>query len=346
MPRSEKHVEEGQVGSRRQNTIELYDMIQMYRLMTLSRTFEEELRRQSAQGEKTSMIPYLGIGQEAVPIGVCFAIRDEDILSPHFRGVAARLARGLSPKELMATWFARNMGLPIHPIPELNLMWQASTSLGASISIAVGAALAAKLRHTGQVAVSVFGDGTSNRGSFHEALNFAAVFKLAIVFVCENNQYAMSMPVSRGVPIKNIADRASAYGFPGEVVDGNDVMAVYEAVRKSVQRARRGLGPTLIEAKTYRLSSHSEHDEDEYRPEGEREEWERREPLRRLRTRLAEMGVAASDMAKTDRWAADEVEEAVRHAKQSPPMSREEMLERQQSICQDVYLGTSGGESE
>lgn len=292
------------------------------------------------------MVPYLGIGQEAVPIGVCSAIRKEDILSPHFRGVAARLARGLSPRALMATWLARKMGLPIHPIPELNLMWQASTSLGASISIAVGAALAAKLRHTGQVTVSIFGDGTSNRGSFHEALNFAAVFKLPIAFVCENNQYAMSMPVSRGVPIKNIADRAGAYGFPGVVVDGNDVIAVYEAVRKSVQRARRGLGPTLIEAKTYRLSPHSEHDEDEYRPEGEREEWEAKEPLGRLRTRLAEMGVAASDISKMDEWAAKEVEEAVRYAKQCPPMSREEMLERQQSICQDIYLCSTGAESE
>ena len=340
MPRSEQHTEEGRVANRRQNAVELDDMIQMYRLMVLSRTFEEELRCLSAQGERTSMVPYLGIGQEAVPIGVCFAIRDDDILSPHFRGVAARLARGVSPRALMATWLARKMSLPIHPIPDLDLMWQASTSLGASIGIAVGAALAAKLRHSSQVTVCTFGDGTSNRGSFHEALNFAAVFKLPIVFVCENNQYAMSMPVSKGVPIKNIADRAGAYGFPGMAIDGNDVMVVFETVSKSVQRARTGLGPSLIEAKTYRLSPHSEHDEDEYRPEGEREEWEAKEPLKRLRTRLVEMGVADSDISKMDAWAAKEVEEAVRYAKQCPPMSREEMLERQQSIYEDVYRCT------
>ena len=130
------------------------------------------------------------------------------------------------------------------------------------------------------------------------------------------------------------------------MVDGNDVVAVCETVRRSVERARRGLGPTLIEAKTYRLSPHSEHDEDEYRATGEREQWEGNEPVGRLRTRLVEMEVAANDISKMDEWAANEVEEAVRYAKQSSPMSREDMLQRQQSICQDIYSSSTGTESQ
>jgi len=314
------------------------DMLEMYRCMVLARVFEEKVSQLADEGEKLSMTPHLGMGEEAVSVGMCFAVRRDDIISPHFRGSAARLTRGVAPTELLAAWMGKTMGLPIYANLEQNIIWQASTVLGPAIDIAVGAALAAKLRQTGQVVVNTFGDGTTNRGNFHESLNFAAVFKLPIVFVCINNRYAMSMPTARGVPVRDIADRAVGYGFPGIVVDGNDVIAVYEAVKKAAQGAREGLGPSLIEAKTYRVSPHSQHDDEVYRPRGEREEWEKRDPIKRLRARLVEeMKVSEGDIEEIHRQAHRSVEEGVKVARTMPALLPRERLDRLQSICDDVY---------
>lgn len=200
--------------------------------------------------------------------------------------------------------------------------------VGGGIGMAVGAVLSIKMRGTSQVMLCFFGDGAANRGIFHEALNMAAIWTLPVVYVCENNQYGMSMSVERAFPIKDIADRAAAYDMPGVVVDGNDVLAVYEATLEAVERARGGGGPSLIEGKTYRWKGHSKSDQERYRTKEEVEAWKERCPIRRFRSRLINERVI--DEAEASRMAEEArrlIEEAVAFAEASPEPSVETILE-------------------
>ncbi|MCJ7668103.1 MAG: thiamine pyrophosphate-dependent dehydrogenase E1 component subunit alpha, partial [Anaerolineae bacterium] len=236
----------------------------------LIRAFEEKADELYALG-KVHGTMHLSIGQEAMAVGAIAALRPEDyILSTH-RGHGHCIAKGADIKLMMAefmgkeTGYCRGRGGSMHIADMEGGNLGANGVVGGGIGMAVGAGLSIKMRGTGQVILCFFGDGAANRGIFHEALNMAAIWTLPVVYLCENNQYGMSMSVKRAFPIEDIADRAAAYNMPGLVVDGNDVLAVYEATLEAVERARGGGGPSLIEGKTYRWKGHSKSDQERYR---------------------------------------------------------------------------------
>jgi pyruvate dehydrogenase E1 component alpha subunit len=210
-------------------------------------------------------------------------------------------------------------------------MLGATAVVGAGLPIAVGAALSIQLSKTNQVVACFFGEGASNQGTFHESINLASLWKLPVIFICENNLYAMGTRQSRAMPIENIADRAIAYGIPGEVVDGNDVLAVYEATQEAVERARKGKGPTLIECKTYRQKGHSRVDPAKYRPKEEVQEWLAKDPIKRLKQKLLQTNtLTEAEIQQIEKQVTAEIEEAVKFATESPYPAPEEALE-------DVY---------
>jgi pyruvate dehydrogenase E1 component alpha subunit len=210
-------------------------------------------------------------------------------------------------------------------------MLGATAVVGAGLPIAVGAGLSARLRKTGQVVACFFGEGASNQGTFHESINMASAWKLPVIFVCENNLYAMGTRQSRIMNIENIADRAVSYGIPGVSVDGNDVLAVYEAACVAVERARRGEGPTLIECKTYRQKGHSRVDPAKYRPREEVEGWLQRDPIKRLRHKLIQTVISTeAELQEIEKEVSSEIEDAVKFAVESTFPAPEEALE-------DVY---------
>jgi pyruvate dehydrogenase E1 component alpha subunit len=235
------------------------------------------------------------------------------------------MARGATAEECLAELMSRSTGLnkskggSMHLTKASHGMLGSYAIVGAHLPIAAGAAWSAKLRGTEQVAVAFFGDGATNIGAFHEALNLAAVWKLPVLFVCENNLYMEYTPISSVTAVSNpAADRAASYGVPAEVVDGNDVVAVLEAVTRAVTRARAGEGPTIIEAQTYRHYGHSRADPAKYRPEDEVKAWLARDPLDVARARLWELGVDDTAVEQADKRAAAVVDEAVAAAKVAP----------------------------
>jgi len=281
-------------------------LLEMYRKMLTIRLFEEKLAQMFAEGAMPG-IAHLYIGEEAMAVGVCSALRPDDYIVSTHRGHGHLIAKGGRPERMMAELFGRvdgyckGKGGSMH-IADLEIgILGAMGIVGSGGPIATGAALSAKMRGTDQVSVSFFGDGASNQGAVHEAANLAGAWKLPLIFVCENNGYAMSTPQSKHQAIRNVADRAAAYGFPGVVVDGNDVLAVYEAAAAAVARARAGEGPSLIEGKTYRWRGHHEADVGQgirYRSKEEIEEWVARCPIRRFQTLLLEKGIASEAEAE------------------------------------------------
>lgn len=301
--------------------------------MHLIRAFEEKADELYALG-KVHGTMHLSIGQEAMAVGAIAALHLEDyILSTH-RGHGHCIAKGADIKLMMAefmgkeTGYCRGRGGSMHIADMESGNLGANGVVGGGIGMAVGAGLSIKMRGTGQVMLCFFGDGAANRGIFHEALNMAAIWTLPVVYLCENNQYGMSMSVERAFPIEDIADRAAAYNMPGVAVDGNDVTAVYEATLEAVERARGGGGPSLIEGKTYRWKGHSKSDQERYRTKEEVEAWKERCPIRRFRARLIDERVI--DEAEASRTAEEGrrlIEEAVAFAEASPEPSVETILE-------------------
>jgi pyruvate dehydrogenase E1 component alpha subunit len=301
--------------------------------MHLIRAFEEKADELYALG-KIHGTMHLSIGQEAMAVGAIAALRPEDyILSTH-RGHGHCIAKGADVKLMMAefmgkeTGYCRGRGGSMHIADMEGGNLGANGVVGGGIGMAVGAGLSIKMRATGQVLLCFFGDGAANRGIFHEALNMAAIWTLPVVYLCENNQYGMSMSVERALPIEDIANRAAAYNMPGVVVDGNDVLAVYEATLEAVERARGGGGPSLIEGKTYRWKGHSKSDQERYRTKEEVEAWKERCPIHRFRARLINEKVI--DEAEASRMAEEArrlIEEAVAFGEASPEPSVETILE-------------------
>jgi len=311
-------------------------LVEMYRKMFEIRSFEEKVFELYAQ----NMVPgtiHLYAGEEAVAVGVCSNLRKDDYITSTHRGHGHCIAKGADPKRIMAeilgkkTGYCKGKGGSMHIADFKVGMLGATAVVGAGIPIATGAGLSIKLRGTDQVVACFFGEGASNQGTFHEGINMAAIWKLPVIFVCENNLYAMGTRQSRVMLIENIADRAASYGIPGVTVDGNDVLAVYEAAREAVERARRGEGPTLIECKTYRHKGHSRVDPAKYRPKEEVEEWLRKDPIKRLREKLLQTNVLAEEeIQRVEEEVSAEIEEAVKFAVESPYPAPEEALE-------DVY---------
>jgi acetoin:2,6-dichlorophenolindophenol oxidoreductase subunit alpha len=268
---------------------------------------------------------HLAAGHEAVAVGASAALRPDDYVFATYRGHHHAMARGATPEECLAELMSKATGIckakggSMHLTKASAGMLGSYAIVGAHLPLAAGAAWSARLRGTGQVAVAFFGDGATNIGAFHEALNIAAVWSLPAIFVCENNLYMEYTPIGSVTPVANpAADRAPAYAIPAEVIDGNDVIVVAEAVARAVDRARSGDGPSLIEARTYRHFGHSRTDPATYRPAEEVAEWLRRDPLDLARARLADLGVQGSECDQADERAADLVAAAVAAAKAAP----------------------------
>ncbi|HEY82443.1 MAG TPA: thiamine pyrophosphate-dependent dehydrogenase E1 component subunit alpha [Dehalococcoidia bacterium] len=312
--------------------IEKEKLKELYRTMVRIRRFEERVAREFAEGNIPGSV-HLYIGEEAVATGAIAHLRKDDYIMSTHRGHGHLIAKGGDPRLMMAELFAKKTGYCLGKggsmhIASLDIgMLGAAGIVGSGIPIATGAGLSAKLRGTDQVTICFFGDGAANIGRFHEGINLASVWCLPVVFVCENNLWAVSVPTSCSLSVPNVADRAAGYGIPGVVVDGMDVMAVYEAAGEAVARARRGEGPTLIEAKTYRFRGHFEGDAGTYRPKEEVEEWLKRDPVNNFKEKLIKMKVLTEKEAEEiDQAAREEMDEAVKFALESPFPEPEEAL--------------------
>ncbi len=269
---------------------------------------------------------HLSLGQEAVAAGFAVAMRRDDYTFCTYRGHAHTLARGAPMVGVLGELMGRKCGLmggkggSMHLTSVRHGAMGSYAIVGAHLPVAAGAAWSAQVRGTEQVAVCFFGDGATNIGAFHEALNFAVVWKLPVVFVCENNQYMEYTPIRSVTAVEHpAADRAVAYGLERAIVDGNDADAVYRAAAASIAKARGGGGPSLIEAMTYRYSGHSRADPAKYRPPGELEEWMKRDPIALYRARLLELGVAEGALREMEGAVQRAVDEATEAAKASPP---------------------------
>ena len=268
---------------------------------------------------------HLAAGHEAVAVGASAALRPDDYVFATYRGHHHAIARGASPEECLAELMSKATGVcqakggSMHLTKADRGMLGSYAIVGAHLPMAVGAAWSARLRGTEQVAVAFFGDGATNIGAFHESLNLAAVWKLPVLFVCENNLYMEYTPIASVTAVPNpAADRAAANGLPGQLLDGNDVLVVREAVAAAAARARRGEGPTVIEALTYRQFGHSRTDPAKYRPAEEVEDWLRRDPLLVAREQLLAIGVDPADVDAADDRAADVVAAASEAAQAAP----------------------------
>jgi pyruvate dehydrogenase E1 component alpha subunit len=314
-------------------------MIGMYQTMLRIRRFEEKVMDMYAR-QLIPGITHLYIGEEAVATGVCANLKSDDYITSTHRGHGHCIAKGGELKLMMAelfgktTGYCRGKGGSMH-IANIDLgILGANGIVAAGMPIAGGAALAIKMRKGSQVVVSFFGDGACNQGAFHESLNLAAVWKLPVVFVCENNLYGISVAAKRVGSIQDYYLRKASYGIEGCKVDGNDLLAVYEAAGEAVSRAREGKGPTLIECKTYRWRGHYEGEADRtflYRPKEEIEEWMKKCPIDRFKKFLLEKKVSKeTNLKKIDEQIQGEIEEAIEYAKNSPDPNPEDAL-------RDVY---------
>lgn len=306
------------------------------RKMHLIRRFEENAEDAYMRGLSYGTM-HLSIGQEATAVGVCTALNDTDFITSTHRGHGHCIAKGAEVARMFAeflgkeTGYCRGRGGSMHIADPGRGNLGANGIVGGGIPIAVGAALAAKKLRSGAVAVSFFGDGANNEGAFHESLNLASLWKLPVVFVCENNQYGMSMPVARSTAVKDIAVRASAYSMPGVVVDGNSFADVTEATFVAVDRARRFEGPTLIEAKTYRTRGHSRSDRNRYRTREEIEAWRQRDPILLFEAELESLGILSRmEMTAIRDHVEQEISAGIAFAGTSPEPSPSE-------VTRDVY---------
>ncbi len=302
--------------------------------MSLMREVEDRIERKLYRQGKILGGVYVGRGQEAIPVGTALLAESEDVLFPSHRDMAVFLIRGVHPRRIFAQYMGRAGGLTrgrdgnMH-MGDLRLnIVSIISAMAACVPVAAGAALALKYKGTRNVAFCYFGDGATSRGDWHEGINFASVLKLPLVLICNNNQYAYSTPVARQMACANVADRGPAYGIPAEIVDGNDVFAVHEAAERAVAHARAGLGPYLIECKTFRMTGHSAHDGAHYVPDHLWDEWGKRDPIVRLQQLMVEQGWIQPARLEELRAAMRlEVDEAIEWAENSPFPDASELLE-------------------
>ncbi|MEV5302756.1 thiamine pyrophosphate-dependent dehydrogenase E1 component subunit alpha [Amycolatopsis methanolica] len=295
------------------------------------RRFEEAVDDLFARGLMHGTM-HLSIGQEAVPVGACLALSEGDYITSTHRGHGHCIARGARLDEMMAELLAKETGYCRGRGGSMHIADVATGNLGANgivaggVPIAAGAGLAVRMRGGQEVVVSFFGDGAVNEGAWHEGVNLAAIWDLPVVFVCENNHYGMSMSVSRAFRVKQLSERATAYGIPGVTVDGNDAQAVHDAVADAVARARAGEGPTLVEATTYRWKGHSKSDKNLYRTREEIEQWRERDPIARFEQRVANT-LGEQEIQACRNEARERVRAAIRAANAAPDASADSLTE-------------------
>ena len=318
------------VAETRTNRPAVYDRLpapalrEALRRMHLVRQFEEGAEQAYMRGQIHGTM-HLSIGQEASAVGICAALGAEDKITSTHRGHGHCIGKGADPARMFAEFFGKEDGycrgrggsMHIADVAQGNL--GANGIVGGGLPIAVGAALAMRQQKRREVVVCFFGDGASNEGAFHEALNMAALWKLGVVFVCENNQYGMSTSTARSMSVSNVADRAAGYNIPALIVDGNDFAAVADASFEAVDRARAGGGPSLIECKTYRIRGHSRSDRNRYRTRDEIEAWSARDPITRLEDELLALGILTGDDVRAVRTEVDaEIAAGLAFAQNSP----------------------------
>lgn len=308
------------------------NLLKFYYYLRLTRGLEERVIKLYRQGRLLGGC-YVGTGEEGISVGSACALEPDDVIAPSHRDLGAHLVKGVEPKEYMAQYLGRQTGLTrgkdgnIHFGDLRRGIIGFISPMADGIPVATGAALAFKIRREPRIAVAYFGDGASSRGDFHEGLNLAAVLSLPIVYICHNNQYAYSVPLSRQMAVPHVADRAKAYGFPTQIIDGNDVLAVYHATREAAARARNQGSPTFIECKTMRMRGHAEHDDASYVPRELLDEWRRRDPIQRFEGYLRERDVPEERMRAVEARVLKEIEEAVEIAERSPLPDAPEALE-------------------
>lgn len=304
--------------------IEREKMLEMYRLMVKIRLFEERAMELFNEGLIRGPM-HLYIGEEAVAVGACSNVRESDYITSTHRGHGHCIAKGGDIKKMMAellgkkTGYCKGKGGSMHiSDPEIGILG-ANGIVAGSLGIATGAGLSAQMRKTDQVTICFFGDGATNQGIFHESLNLAAIWNLPVIYLCENNLYGLTSSASKVLSVENVAQRKESYSIPGEVVDGNDVLAVFEVVREAIERVREEGGPILIEAKTYRWVGHFVGDPCVYRSQDEVEEWKKKCPIKTFRERLLQDTFATSNqLQEIEEKVREEVEAAVQFARESP----------------------------
>jgi TPP-dependent pyruvate/acetoin dehydrogenase alpha subunit len=305
----------------------------MYRRMLTIRRFEETAEALHAQGDIPGSL-HTAAGQEGEIVGACMALDIKDYMVGNHRSHGHPIAKGAAIKPLMAELFARKTGIcqgkggSMH-LSDFKVGSLGETSIvGSGLPVAVGAALGAKMQKNGRVSLAFFGDGASNEGTFHESMNLAAVWKLPVIFMCENNGYAVSTPARNAISVEDIAERAKGYSMPAAIVDGQDILAVHDCVAEAVARARRGDGPTLVEAKTYRYAEHAVNMGRVLYDRGDEVDvWRARDPITLFRARLLEMGYSDADLQKLEQEVINEVAGAVEFARASPYPEPEEAFD-------------------
>jgi TPP-dependent pyruvate/acetoin dehydrogenase alpha subunit len=308
-------------------------LLELHRLLRLNRLLEEKLSALTRQGKILGGL-YSSRGQEAISVGSAFALNRDDLLAPMIRNIGSLLARGVTPGDLLRQFLGRYDGptrgkdgtLHFGNVRRRSLIGPISV-LGTLIPVMAGAALAARMRGERRVAMTYIGDGGSSTGDFHEGLNLAAVLRVPLILVVENNGYAYSIPTTRQFAIESLAERGPAYGVAAESVDGTDLFAVIEATRRAAERGRRGEGPTLLECRAFRMRGHAEHDDMRYVPRELIEAWKGRDPIERFESFLVEEGHSSRvDLETTARSIAEMLEVESTSALESPLPPAEETL--------------------
>lgn len=316
-------------------------LLNLYKTMVRIRNFEITAERLFLEGELPGFI-HLYIGEEAIATGVIANLRKDDYITSTHRGHGHMIAKGADTKRMIAELYGRTTGYckgkggSMH-IADFSIgVFGANGVVGGGLPIAVGAGLGIKMKKSDQVVVAFFGDGASNTGAFHESLNFASIYDLPVIFVVENNKFASTASTKDTTSVENISDRAVGYGIPGVTIDGNNVIAVYEAAKKMIKRGREKGGPSLLEVKTYRLKGHFVGDPELYRDKKEVEKFWLNEPIRKFEKKLMEIKIL-NESEKEQIWkeAQREIEEAVKFAKESPIPKDEDSLT-------DLFVNDSG----
>jgi pyruvate dehydrogenase E1 component alpha subunit len=307
--------------------------IKMYEDMLKIRAFEEQVDEFISRGAITGTT-HLCIGQEAVAVGACYAIKQDDYIASTHRGHGHSIAKGAQIDKMMAELFGKETGYCKGRGGSLHIVDMSTNNLGANgivgggIPIAVGAALSVKMQKQDKVVVCFFGDGAMNQGAFHEAVNLASVWKLPVVFVCENNQYGMSTPLKEAFNIRDLSVRAKAYGIEGTTIDGNDLLEVYDTVKRFAEKARAGEGPNLIVAETYRWKGHSKSDARKYRTREEEQKWMEKDPIAAFEKKLIKEGILSEQKADQIKETVEKIiEDAVKYAQESPYPSVENITD-------------------
>jgi pyruvate dehydrogenase E1 component alpha subunit len=327
------------------------DLLLMYYYLRLTRALEDRVTALYRQGRIVGGC-YTSHGMEAIAVGYASALERDDVIAPFHRDMGAFLIRGITPGEVLAQYLGKRTGPTkgkdgnVHMGDLKRGIIGFVSHLADNLPVATGAALAFKMRGESRIVIAGTGDGGTSRGDFHEAMNFAAVRKLPVVFFCNNNQYAYSTPLRYQMAISDVVQRAAAYGMPGEIVDGNDVAAVYLAAKRAIQKARAGAGPTFLEFKTMRMHGHSEHDPAKYVPKELLEEWKAKDPILMAERLLRETAYADDtnfhDLAER---AKKEVEAGLEFAEQSPlpegPETLEGVFATEQNPCHETVHARS-----